>query len=86
MRFVAEASDWISATQGEGMGPSQIIPKLLEFDGGIRVSLGPEEGDHFSEGGHARILAFGGSAGSRNDVPNGVEEKLWIGLPITHEL
>src|SRR5205814_2099826 len=65
IRLIGKVADGISTKQREGILLRQIVPELLEPDGGLTVSPTPQDINHLAE--RQNGLAFSGAQTTFND-------------------
>jgi len=85
VRFPVKTGKRVGAAQGKRMGLGQLIPKLLQSDGGVGMAASPQERDHFTESDHATGVAFRRRRSAGKDFAKDAEKQCGIGLAITHE-
>ena len=57
----------IGTTKGKGLGLGQVVPQLLETQGGVLVSLSPQQAYHLAEGNDPLVTAFRRGSRPRDD-------------------
>jgi hypothetical protein len=85
MAFVVKVTDRVGAVQMERVHTSQLIPKLFEMYGSFGLSFRPQQGDHFSERGHLRLVCARRKPRFRNHTTDDLMKQLAVRPFIHHE-
>src|SRR5260370_7679077 len=70
VRLLGKKVQRVGAMQMKGMGAAELVPELLQANGGVRLSLGPQQRDHFSEGGDPKMFAGNRPSTLRDAIPD----------------